>query len=362
MDTLSILHSGASPNHREVDGINSLIWTLAAGQAARGDVVALQLLGEPNIATKAFADERGIKLISGWDETNPDIVHCHSVFIPAQVALCRSARGRLIPYVITPNGGLAAEILSRGRLKKTLYSIFVERPRFSGAAAIIGVMPPERADIANFVPRYRGRVAVIPNAIEDVVLSRYRWQRQEHRDRRKLVYLGRFDVDHKGIDLLAAVAGVLAETDIHIYGRGSSRAIVQLQRARPRNLHFHEPVYDEEKIKVLLDADMYVQMSRWEVFGISVAEAMSLGVPCAITESMYLASEMKDHGLGLTIPLDPVIAAEKIRAALSDAMALQSWSTSARQHALSAFGANTVIVSYAHLYREVANAEMRFDA
>lgn len=344
---------------REVNGVNALIWTLAAGQAARGDTVALQLFGEPDTETKAFADERGIKLISRWDDTNPDVVHCHSVFIPAQAALCWRVRRRQIPFVITPNGGLAAEILSRGRLKKALYSTFVERPRVSRAAAIVSVTPPERAWIANFVPRYRGCVAVIPNAVEDARLSRYNWQRQDHRDRRKLVYLGRFDVDHKGIDLLAAVAVALPEADIHLYGRGSSRAVVQLQRNRPRNLHYHEPVYDEEKITVLLDADMYVQMSRWEVFGISVAEAMSLGIPCAITETMNLASEFKEHSLGLTIPLDPAIAAAKIRAALSDAMALQSWSESARQYALSAFAANTVVDAYARLYRDVANAERR---
>jgi glycosyltransferase involved in cell wall biosynthesis len=359
MDTLNILHSGGSPRPHEVNGVTALVWALATGQAARGDKVALQLSGEPDAEAKAFASERGIELTARWPDTKPDIVHCHSVFIPAQIGLCLMARRKRIPFVITPHGGLAREILNRGRLKKALYSTFIERPRFYGAAGIVGVAPRERDQIASFVPGYRGRVAVIPNVVEVARLSFKHWQRQEHRDRRKLVYLGRFDVDHKGIDLLAAVAAALTETDVHLYGLGSSKAVADLQTRRPCNLHFHAPVYDEDKIKVLLDADMYVQMSRWEAFGISVAEAMSLGVPCAITETMNLAPIFTEQRLGLTIPLDPVIAAAKIRAALCNTAALGSWSASARRYALHAFAPDTVVDAYARFYRDVATVEAR---
>jgi glycosyltransferase involved in cell wall biosynthesis len=330
-----------------VNGVNAFVWTLAAGLVTRGHRVAL-LVSDPDEEARAFAKERGITLQARWDGARPDVLHCHSVFIPTQAGLCRSARRKSIPYVITPNGGLAEEVLDRGRLKKRIYSTLIERPRFYGSTAVICVAPGELRQVSAFVPDYRGHVEVIPNAIETAHLNRISWRRREIRERRKVVYLGRFDAHHKGLDLLAAVAAILTETDIHVYGAGVSTFG---SAGRPPNILVHGPVYDEEKIAALLDADMYVQMSRWEAFGVSVAEAMALGVPCAISDAMSLAPLFRERDLGLVIPLDPRIAAAMIRAALSDAVSLNSWSASGRVHAHRAFSVDVVAEAYARLYQ-----------
>ena len=55
---------------------------------------------------------------------------------------------------------------------------------------------------------------------------------------------------------------------------------------------------------------MYVQYSRFELFGISMVEALACEMPVLVSEQCDLASELSMQGAAIQIPMDPEKAAE----------------------------------------------------
>lgn len=364
---MKIWHIGASPSPQTVDGINTTIWLVAKEQALMGHEVTLLLVSPPDENAKRVAEEFNFQLIyiptNSWSydlkkldpilrSSPPHIVHTHSVFLPNLATLARYLKWNKIPYIVTPNA-ISPQLLQRGWLKKKIYSWLVEKPRFYRASAISAVTPQEEKDIRAFVPNYKGVIRCVPNPVNPYLVEQ-KWK--GYLEPKKLVYMGRFDVLHKGVDILVEIARSLPEdTEIHLYGNSNAKTDKLMQRLQsnlPSNVYFHPPVFGLQKSRVLAEASLYIQVSRWEVFGISVAEAMYLGVPCAIASTLNLAEIFNQYELGLVLPTDPRKAATCIAEILQQPSLLHRWSESARTYAKAYFHPTTVATSYLDLYTE----------
>ena len=372
---MRIWHVGASRSPNDVNGVNYVIWSIAKAQARLDHTVTLLLEDEPDEAARNTARYFGFELrripvsMFRYDAAKinclltsepPQMVHFHSVFIPQQATLARLLERRLIPFVVTPHGGLSPHILGRGRWKKSIYSRFVEAPRLMRSAAISIVLPKEEDEVRNFVPEYRLPVRFVPNPVDDELFDCQ--PRRRASGRRKIVYLGRFDVEHKGIDRLIEIARFVPQADFHLYGaedKKSRRELDELKQRRTCNVHFHDPVYGARKLAVLEDADLYVQTSRWEAFGIAVAEAMAVGVPCAVAGSMHIAGIVRREQTGIVLPDDPKRAAGEILKLLRDPERRTDCSTRARQYAAENFTARGIAAKYVDVYREVIQSARR---
>jgi glycosyltransferase involved in cell wall biosynthesis len=154
------------------------------------------------------------------------------------------------------------------------------------------------------------------------------------------------------------IARRLPEYRFDLYGYEGDKTIVA-DLTPPDNVRLLPPVYGEDKARVLRDAALYLQTSRWEVFGISVAEAMMIGLPCAIAESMDLAQLFRDEDLGLVIPLDTASAAAEMRRALQNAALLERWSERARHYAYQHFLADHISQKYVAFYDRVISNHRR---
>jgi glycosyltransferase involved in cell wall biosynthesis len=363
---MKIWHSRAFCSPNKVDGVNSLIYSVAKEQVGLGHEVFLVIDNSPDEAARRFAQEtevRFLQLPAGWvkqisalskalRDGLPDIVHMHSVFIPQQAIFCRVLKSRSIPFVITPNGGLSPYILARSRWKKVPYSRFIERPRFHMATGISVVTSRETEEVLSFVPGFERPVRCIPNAVELGPLEGYDWCPPTLP---KVTYLGRFDIVHKGLDLMLELARRSPHIEFHLYGpddQASRTVSGELAKSSPSNVSFHSPVYGAEKAKVLANSTMYIQMSRWEAFGISIAEAMYLGLPCAVASSAHISSLLDEQGLGLVLPPDLAAATEALRNAISDPAQLEIWSSKAKQFAHSNFHPRAVALEFVAFYHE----------
>jgi glycosyltransferase involved in cell wall biosynthesis len=351
---MHIAHVGCSSHAKEVDGVTAVVWIVAEEQARSGQHVTLLLEGEPDSATKATAATKGIRLAPvkmGLESLAPDIIHFHSVFIPSHVRLGHAARKRRIPYVVTPHNGLAPQILAKGRLKKAVYSQLFERSRLRHGSAITVLSATELSSIENFIPQYPGRLVQIPNPI-DPSLHTLKVDEVPAHSRPRIVFLGRFDVEHKGIDLLFSLARAMPYVDFHLHGSGSGKALEELMPSRPSNLSLLKPVYGAEKVAVLQSADIYIQMSRWEGIPISVMEAMSLGRPCAVNEAIKLSSLFEAKDLIWVLPGDPQKAAPILSQLLNTPDQLAARAETAREFVLTHFSPEKIAEQYLNVYRE----------
>lgn len=373
---MKIWHVGALSSLQAVDGCNNVIWSLAKEQAALGHLVRLIVDSPPDVATQAIAlANPRLKLFyitaNRWSyEPNalaqllnsepPEVVHFHSVFIPKQASLSRQLKQSGIPYVITSHGRVVARLFERGCLKKYLYNGLIEKARFRGASAITIVTPQEEAEIRAFIPDYKGLLHYVFNPLEVSALSHDSWQGKTKTMR--LVYLGRFDILVKGIDRLIEVARLLPEVEIHLYGNEDPKTKKWLEKLKvnlPSNVYFHPPVFGAEKIQVLKNAALYIQMSRQEIFGMAIAEAMCIGTPCAIADKLNIAELFRDHDLGLILPSNVRLAANAIAEALKSEARLQGWSERAKQFAQTHFQVSEVTKSYLQLYEKVLDLESK---
>lgn len=351
-----------------VDGVSRTVWLLSREQAKLGHDVTLVVDTPPDQAAMDIVKAHGMKIIQVeanlltyasvirriLEREQPEIVHMHSVFVVRQATLGKVLNDMGIPYVITPHGGLAPQVLRRGIVKKTIYALLRERPRFMGAHAVALVTPAEERAVRAFIPNYRNTIRWMPNPVEVENLDPHRWQGVS--DKPRAVYLGRFDVLVKGIDILVEIARRVPEVQFDLYGTEDPKTLEWLNRLKqdlPSNVTFHPPIFGADKAKMLAQASIYMQPSRWEGFPVSVAECLYVGVPSAIADTLDLAQLFYQHNLGLVVPLDPPRAAVRIREALADSARLKEWSEAGRKFALDHFHPSAVAAKHVGLYQEV---------
>jgi len=369
---MRILHVGAVHSPRAVDGVSGMVWLTATEQARLCEKVTLLLDAAPDDQAIALANESGLTLEhvqSGrlaYDSAavdriinSYDLVHMHSVFVPRHATLARRLARARIPYVITPHGGLSKDVLQRNRARKWVYSLIVERPRFAAAEAISVVVPGEEADVRAYIGEYDRPIEWIPNPVAHSKLDAHQWRHRAGSPPR-VAFLGRFDVLHKGLDLLWDIARRLPAVQFDLYGTPDVRTNEWFARLRGQNLtnvHVHEPIYGDEKIRLLAEASMYLQTSRWEGFPLSIAEAMFIGLPVAVAERLNIGKQFKQHDLGVTFPADPDLAALAITSALESPHRLADWSQRARAFAEQNFTARSVARRFIDLYRGVLRSQ-----
>lgn len=137
----------------------------------------------------------------------------------------------------------------------------------------------------------------------------------------RLLYLGRL-LQRKGVDLLLDAFNRLVETTsatLTIVGDGSERARLQSMQTEwaRQQTHWLGKLPNEEAIKAMRDADLFVLPSRYEPWGLVVNEAMAAGLPVVAHREVGAAIDLVEdtvHGWIL-----PSLSADSIYFALNQA-------------------------------------------
>jgi glycosyltransferase involved in cell wall biosynthesis len=343
---MRILHADLGGWRGAVDGITAAEDALArlladAGHEviradqSRGDATAL------GPALRAALQAR---------RTAVDVVHLHSLFRPAHCLLGLLLRIWGIPYVISPHAALAPAALERSRLRKRAFLALFDRALLRGAAAVICLTPREAADVRRLFPGVR--TWVVPNPL--ACPSAARWTQPE-RCRPLLVGLSRHDVYHKGLDYLVDLASELVEADVVVHGmpdHNEPELVGALVRSAPSNFHLGDPVVGPDKDELLASASLYIQASRWEGLSMALIEALSAGVPMAVSPPVAETVPIAQHGLGIVMSPDPGLAADQIRALLADPARQRTISRAQRRWVAEALGPGRVRQLLEQAYRD----------
>ncbi|MDQ2912141.1 MAG: glycosyltransferase [Chloroflexota bacterium] len=223
-----------------------------------------------------------------------DVVILHSGWSGHNVYAARGARAVGVPYVLAPRGAYNPRILRRKRVVKMMWFAAFERGLLAHARATHVFFESERADLAAL--GYLGSLLIAPNGVEPP--ANVRW---DGGSGGYVLWLGRFDAEHKGLDLLLqALALIPAEErpPLRLHGpdwRGQKRKMRVMVSALDLDRHvtIGEPAYGQAKWELMRSAIGFAYPSRWEAFGNAPAEAASIGVPTLMTPyplGRYLAS------------------------------------------------------------------------
>lgn len=255
-------------------------------------------------------------------EFDPDIILCHSAFSLAAVAWFKIAmNGRQI--IFCPHGLSICRYEENSPKYKIVRAI---EGRAVGLADVnVQVSEYERQLAENL--GYKGRHIAIENAVRDVVPGAED-DRFGDPDKTHLLFVGRLD-RQKGFDILVEAMRRANRSDIVLHVVGESVNNDSDFGALPDNIIMHGWVDAHDLDSWYKSADALIVPSRWEAFGLVVAEAYRNGTPALVSDRCALPDNVTEGETGQIFPLDASAMAEMLRDL--DKMALQGMATASRR-------------------------------
>ena len=246
-----------------------------------------------------------------------DAVIVNSAWTAQNAAVGRACRRLGVPYVCAPRGAYDPRITKRRAPVKRAWWAAAERSLVQGARALHVFFDSEREHLRSL--GYHGDVVVAPNGV--VVPEDRRWRRGgDH-----VLYLGRYDPEHKGLDLLlAALARTPAEEvpTLRMHGSDWAGGKERVRRlAAELDLEGRVVIGDhlrgDDKWEAFAAARAFAYPSRWEAFGNSAAEAAALGVPSLLTP-YPLGRHLAERSAAVLARPDADALAEGLRRVVAD--------------------------------------------
>lgn len=244
----------------------------------------------PAIGTTSQEAHRRAALVALADRIDADgspspaLVHAHTGY-PDGAAAAGLAERLGCPLVITEHATFLARTLAEPAQRRS-YAMACSR-----AARIIAVSQVLADQITDALPDVADRVVIVPNA---VAVDEFRAPALDERVPDELLFVG-YRKEVKGIGtLLEAFALVLAERPtarLRLIGGSPSVELEARWEALAAQLDIADRVSFEGAIgrpeiaDAMARASVYVHASRYETFGVVVAEALASGLPVVATDS-----------------------------------------------------------------------------
>jgi glycosyltransferase involved in cell wall biosynthesis len=365
------------------DGMFTALWGLARAQAALGHEVSIIRMGKlPDSNDVRIAEEHGIQLVGypipKWDfywrdyknrfkqlieQLRPDIVHLQYVRIPKYFAISNLLHKKNIPFVVSLHGGLNPIEMKRKSIRKKIYWNLIEKFIHQKAHAIHFISTAERENYYKTFGTPKPNDICVFNPV-DFDINGPRWQYTNFKvGAPKIAFFGRYDIWNKGIDLMVDLirrinrAGIGAT--LHLHGSPGKKYATVMKHFLKNNSDI--PIFDHgyskgsKMLSAMASYDLYLQYSRWELFGIALVEALSLGVPTLVSEACDLAPELSSQRAAIKISMDPKKAAETIIAGLSCPEELKLIGERGRKWVMENCDAGSVALQMNEFYESVIN-------
>ena len=227
------------------------------------------------------------------------------------------ARRAGVPYLISPRGMLQPQAMRRSRRRKAAAFALFDRRNLEGAALLHATSDQEAEALRAL--DFGVRIAVVPNGVDlrsaQEASGGYRGRLGIPAGAFVVLFLGRMH-RIKRLDLLAdAFASARAtHPDLHLVlaGHDEDRLLPDLLKRLNHDVeqvHVLGTIDGADKWALLRDADVMVQCSDSESFGLSVVESLTSGVPVIATRTCPWG-ELEARGCGLWVEQTaPAIAA-----------------------------------------------------
>ncbi len=216
-----------------------------------------------------------------------------------------------IPYIISPIGTLDPNVIKiKSYFIKKFYYNLISKRDIKGASTIHYTTEYEREKTQEYWG-IKNQGFIIPRGIEI-----HKFEKSDERifnkipflrNKKYVLFLSRINWK-KGLDILIpAFYEILKDfKDIYLvitgpdnegYGEKVKKWVNDY--GIDKNVIFTGPLYGEEKILILKNAEIFVLPSYSENFGMAVVEAMASGVPVLISDKVGIYKEVEKYNAGI---------------------------------------------------------------
>jgi glycosyltransferase involved in cell wall biosynthesis len=292
-----------------------------------------------------------------------DVLHLHGYRTVLTAVVSYYAKKYGIPYILQAHGSVET-YFQKGTLKR-LFDKFWGYRILKDATKLIAVAPTE-AEQYKSMGVSEDKIEIVPNGIDlsefDNLPPRGEFRKKYGLDdsQKIILYLGRIH-QTKGIDLLArAFADLTKELDrakLVIVGPddGYLPALKKLIKELKieEKVIFTGPLYEEEKLKTYIDADVFVNPRADEIFGLVFLEALACGTPVICSRRCGIA-DVIDGQAGLAVPYDKGRLSNAILRMLSDDKMRQQFREKGKLLVRERYNWGKIVEQVEGLYRAVA--------
>lgn len=250
----------------------------------------------------------------------PDLAIFQECYRPVYLSIAKNLKTNYIPYVIVPHGELGREAQKKKYFKKKVANVLLFN-RFAEHSAAIQCLSKREYEETTFgTKKFIGtNGVVIPKEKKEVFSS----------NGMNIVYIGRLDAYHKGLDLLLEAVrlskSILLENNcrIELFGPDYAgrfehvRSLIQENDLQDLVSLNHE-IVGADKARKLLDADIFIQTSRFEGMPLGILEAMSYGLPCLVTEGTAVGEIISEANAGWVAKTNAQDIAKRLAEAVYD--------------------------------------------
>lgn len=292
---------------------------------------------------------------------HPDIVVFHQTYKVPYLRISKELRANGIPYVLVPHGDLTKEAQKKKWLKKKAGNFLLFKYFINAATAIQSLSEREMNSTIFGEKRFIGTNGIpLPDR-----------KKEAFRDSNvKFVYIGRLDAYHKGLDLLVGAIAKGKEflrdhqCNFYIYGPDYQGRYANVERLIEENgigdlVRLSHEVSGTEKEQILLDADVFLQTSRFEGMPMGILEALSYGIPCLVTEGTTLKDVVEQYDAGWGAETSAESIADRLRQAVLEKDNWKEKSKKARQLVEENFAWGKVAAHALEYYKEIVHNDRR---
>lgn len=330
----------------KLEGIESIVLSL------KGDV---KDIGSPYFH---YLDNR--KVIDFLKEEKPDIAIIHSFFHIEYVEVADALIKERIPFFVEPHGAFGNSAMKKSRFKKMVANATIFRKQIKFAVGYIFTNKAEMEDSVYRTPRD----LIICNGVLPEVIYAANQKPIETISNPVFYFLGRFDVNHKGLDYLFDALDIIDRKKIvlkiRIFGTGTDEQIMYVNKriSAYKNLQIKNlgTIYGSEKKAALEGCNILILTSRYEGSPMTILDGLSYGNPCVVTPGTNVADELVKNNVGWKTDLDSKQIADCIlRAEEEYRKSAADMVSRCKQYVLDNYTWDVIAENSVRLYAQVIN-------
>ncbi len=259
-----------------------------------------------------------------------DIVHGHNYHA---FPLFLSRRLKKTRFIVTPHYHRHGSTAFRDILIK-LYRPFGKKI-FHEADKVIALSDYEKRLLEEDFRINSDKIAVVPNGVNWDEFPNLGKKRSKGKT---ILYVARLE-KFKGVQYAIKALPLLDESvRLEVVGKGPYKEkLVRLATGLgvTHRIDFYQDLYRSDLLKKYVNADLLMLLSKYEGFGITVAEALAAGTPCIVANTSGLMHWIENNScLGIDYPINIERLAELIKKAMVrkvNEVKLWSWDEVAKQ-------------------------------